>query len=151
MGSDLIDVETFSADLATVTVRGINIHPSIAKGRMTNAIRAAGRFLAELPQDGLSPETTADRQGFLHPYQLSGGVGEVKLQILLRDFQTAKLAELAETLRRAAAAVTAEFPQAKVDVQITPQYRNMAEGLPASRGRSPMPSRHWNSAAGKPS
>ena len=65
----------------------------------------------------------------MHPYQLSGGVGEVKLQILLRDFQTAKLAELAETLRRAAAAVTAEFPQAKVDVQIKPQYRNMAEGL----------------------
>ena len=38
----MVDVETFSADLAIVTVRGVNIHPSIAKGRMVNALRAAG-------------------------------------------------------------------------------------------------------------
>ena len=42
--ADEIDVETFSADLAVVTVQGVNIHPSIAKGRMTNAVRAAAAF-----------------------------------------------------------------------------------------------------------
>src|SRR5262249_17312861 len=40
-GADEIDVETFSADLAVVTIRGVNIHPSIGKGRMVNAVRAA--------------------------------------------------------------------------------------------------------------
>ena len=48
-GADMVDVETFSADLATVTVHGVNIHPSIAKGRMVNAMRAAGTFLDRLP------------------------------------------------------------------------------------------------------
>ncbi len=43
-GSGEIDVETFSADQAVVTVRGVNIHPSIAKGRMINAVRVAGRL-----------------------------------------------------------------------------------------------------------
>ena len=54
-GADTIDVETFSADLAVVTVRGVNIHPSIAKGRMVNAVRVAADFLAELPRDGCRP------------------------------------------------------------------------------------------------
>ena len=40
-GAGDIDVETFSADLAVVTVRGVNIHPSIGKGRMVNAVRGA--------------------------------------------------------------------------------------------------------------
>lgn len=127
-GRDEIDVETFSADLATITVHGVNIHPSIAKGRMINAVRVAGDFLARLPRE-LSPEATDDRQGFLHPYQATGGVAEVKLAILLRDFQTAALAEQARLLRTTAAATAAEWPGANIRVEIEPQYRNMAEGL----------------------
>ncbi|HVW38845.1 MAG TPA: peptidase T, partial [Pirellulales bacterium] len=128
-GVDLIDVETFSADLATVTVRGVNIHPSIAKGRMVNAVRVAADFLSRLPREMLSPETTADRQGFLHPYKLEGGVAQVTIAILLRDFDTARLADHAHTLRAAAQAASAAWPGSAIDVDILTQYRNMAEGL----------------------
>jgi tripeptide aminopeptidase len=124
-----IDGETFSADLAVVTITGVNIHPGLAKGSMVNAVRLAGMFLDRLPRLVLAPETTADREGFLHPYRIEGGVAEVKLRILLRDFETPRLAEKAELLRAAAQLVAAEFPRARVDVQVTPQYRNMAEGL----------------------
>ena len=124
-----IDVETFSADQAVVTVRGVNIHPSIAKGRMTNAVRAAADFVARLPRENLSPETTELRQGFLHPYEITGGVAEVKLKILLRDFDAAELEQLANRLRQTAAATMQEFPAAKIDVAIERQYRNMADGL----------------------
>jgi tripeptide aminopeptidase len=112
-----------------VTITGVNIHPGLAKDKMVNAVRLAGSFLDKLPRALLSPETTADREGFLHPYRIEGGVGEVKMRVLLRDFETAKLAEKAELLRAAAHLLSAEFPQAKVDVAVTPQYRNMAEGL----------------------
>jgi tripeptide aminopeptidase len=128
-GQGEIDAETFSADLAVVTFRGVNIHPSIAKGRMVNAVRLAGMFLDRLPRQVLSPETTADREGFLHPYRVEGGVAEVTLRVLLRDFDTARLADRAAVLRAVAATVAAEFPQAQVDVKVTPQYRNMADGL----------------------
>jgi tripeptide aminopeptidase len=124
-----IDVETFSADLALVTITGVNIHPSIGKGRMVNAVRLAGIFLDRLPRQVLSPETTDGRDGFLHPYRIEGGVAEVVMRILLRDFDTPKLAEKAELLRTAARSVTAEFPQGRIDVTVTPQYRNMADGL----------------------
>jgi tripeptide aminopeptidase len=128
-GADAIDVETFSADGAVVTIHGVNIHPSIAKGRMTNAVRAAGYFLERLPRDKLSPETTEERQGFLHPTAISGSVAEVSIRLLLRDFQTKRLAELAELLRKAGKETEAEFPKARVEVETTRQYRNMSEGL----------------------
>ena len=128
-GTGEIDVETFSADQAVVTVRGVNIHPSIGKGRMTNAVRAAADFVARLPRDCLSPETTDGREGFLHPYDVSGGVAEVKLKILLRDFDAAALVGQADRLRTTAAAVMLDFPAAKIEVSIERQYRNMSEGL----------------------
>jgi tripeptide aminopeptidase len=128
-GQGEIDVETFSADLAIVTLTGVNIHPSIAKGKMINAVRLAGLFLERLPRQTLAPETTADREGFLHPYRVEGGVAEVKLRILLRDFITAHLGEQANLLRATAQQIMAEYPRARLSVHITPQYRNMAEGL----------------------
>lgn len=128
-GCDQIDVETFSADLATVTIRGVNIHPSIAKGRMVNAVRVAAEFVAGLPRARLSPETTDERQGFLHPYEMSGGVADVIVRILLRDFDTARLGQYAGLLRQHAATIAAMFPGAAIDVAITNQYRNMAAGL----------------------
>jgi tripeptide aminopeptidase len=128
-GADAIDVETFSADAALVTIRGVNIHPSIAKGRMTNALRAAAHFIQGLPRDALAPEATEGREGFLHPYEMHGGVAEVQLKILLRDFEDEKLAELADRLRQLAAATMAAFPAATIDLAIRPQYRNMAAGL----------------------
>jgi tripeptide aminopeptidase len=128
-GTGEIDGETFSADLAVVTITGVNVHPGLAKGRMVNAVRLAGLLLDRLPRQVLSPETTEERQGFLHPYRIEGGVGEVTMRILLRDFETPRLAEKAEVLQAAARLLAAEFPQARIDVKVTPQYRNMAEGL----------------------
>src|SRR5262245_1888566 len=128
-GQGEIDVETFSADFAVVTITGVNIHPAIAKGAMVNAIRIAGQLLDRLPRLTLAPESTSDREGFLHPYRIEGGVGQVTLRILLRDFVTAKLAEKAHVIEQVAATLRAEHPKAKIDVKISPQYRNMAEGL----------------------
>lgn len=128
-GTGEIDGETFSADLAIVKVIGVNVHPGIAKGHMVNAIRLAGMLLDRLPRSCLCPETTEHREGFLHPYRIEGGVQEVTLRILLRDFDTAKLAEHAEIIRQAAHVIMAEYPQSKIEVEIKEQYRNMADGL----------------------
>ena len=128
-GAGEIDTETFSADLATVTIRGVNIHPSIGKGRMVNAVRAAAAYIDCLPKAGFSPETTDGRDGFLHPYTIDGGVATVKIKILLRDFVTAGLESKADILRKAAREVVAEIPGCQIDVQIAKQYRNMGEVL----------------------
>jgi len=128
-GQGCIENETFSADQATVTVTGYNIHPGLANGKMVNAIRLASEFVARLPWQTLSPETTCDRQPFLHPYVYEGGVAEAKIRILLRSFDSADLPKQADLLRQIAATLVAEHPKAKIDVAIKRQYRNMIEGL----------------------
>lgn len=132
-GAGEIEEETFSADKATVTVTGVNIHPALGFGRMTNAVRLLAKFVDRLPQRVLSPESTQDRQGFLHPYQIEGGVGRATCGILLRDFDTPKLDEYADLLRDIAKQIEREYPAAKVEVAITQQYRNMKDGI----GREP--------------
>jgi tripeptide aminopeptidase len=128
-GQDEIDGETFSADLAVVNITGVNIHPAIAKGKMSNAVRIAGAFLQRLPWETLSPETTEGRDGFLHPYRMDGGVASAMLRILLRDFDTDKLKDKARILEDIARQLRSEHPGAAIEVKVTPQYRNMAEGL----------------------
>jgi tripeptide aminopeptidase len=130
-GQGGLEGETFSADLATVTVSGVNIHPGYAKGRMVNALRVAARFIERMPAEGMSPETTSGREGFLHPYVIEGGVPEVKIKILLRDFETARLTDQRAILEKLAAELNQEFPKAEVRVDVIEQYRNMADGLRA--------------------
>jgi len=132
-GRGTIDAETFSADLAVVTVTGINIHPSIGKDRLVNATKILGEFLAALPADRLSPETTAGRDGFVHPYEIGGGVARATARLILRDFDTAGLAAHARLLEDIAADLRRRHPRATVEIAVTPQYRNMREGL----GREP--------------
>ena len=77
---------------------------------MTNALRVAADFLARLA--ARSAGAGGDRRPRrLHPpLEISGGVGEVKIRFLLRDFETAPLAGHAQLLRQAAEADAAEFP-----------------------------------------
>jgi tripeptide aminopeptidase len=131
MAQGEIEAETFSADKALVTIRGVNIHPSIAKGRMVNSVRLSGLFLDRLPRIMLTPESTEGRHGFIHPYRLDGNVAETQIHCILRDFVTARLGEQAELLRTIARTIEAEYPGARIEIKVEKQYRNMAEGMAA--------------------
>jgi tripeptide aminopeptidase len=128
-GQGEINAETFSADQAIVRVVGVNIHPSIGKGVMVNAVRILSEFLSRLPKARLSPETTDKRDGFIHPYHLEGGVAEASARLILRDFETPALAVQAHILESIAVALRAEHPAATIDVEIRRQYRNLRDGL----------------------
>jgi tripeptide aminopeptidase len=128
-GAGELEAENFSADGLSVKAYGQNIHPSIGKGRMVNAIRGLGWLLARLPHDRLSPETTEGREGFLHPYHLTGSVAEAEVKILLRDFDTAQLDQYAELVQTAAREVEAGLPGLRIEVTRSKQYRNMADVL----------------------
>jgi tripeptide aminopeptidase len=117
--------ETFSALEAIVTVRGIEVHPGQATGKLVNALRLAAQILTELPSQGLSPETTSDREGFIHPYELSGTAGEAQIRAILRDFDEDRLQGHAELLQRVAREVVGRDPRATLEIDLRRQYRNM--------------------------
>lgn len=128
-GQGEVDCETFSADLAVVTITGVNIHPSIGKGVLVNAVKILGEFLAALPARELSPETTSEREGFLHPYQLEGSVARATVRIILRDFETSRLDTYAALLEEIADRLRQKYPRAAIIIERHEQYRNMRDGL----------------------
>src|SRR5678810_142437 len=62
-----LEDETFSADAAKIIISGVSAHPGYAKNKLVNAIKIAGEILQALPKDEWSPETTAAKEGFVHP------------------------------------------------------------------------------------
>jgi tripeptide aminopeptidase len=128
-GAGVLDVETFSADAATVTFTGHNIHPAIAKDRMVNAVRGAADFVAALERTTCTPETTDGRNGFIHPHSISGGVGEATVELILRSFETQQLGDYANVVRDTAEQITQQTPGLSAEVHVREQYRNLREGL----------------------
>jgi tripeptide aminopeptidase len=121
-----LNKETFSADLATITVHGRNIHPGSAKNIMVNSIRAMADIVARMPKD-MAPETTEGYEPYIHPHTLEGEEAKSTLKILLRDFNTAGLAVLRKKLEAIIAEVRPLHPKAKIELDVLEQYRNMAD------------------------
>ena len=124
-----LQVETFSADSITATFHGFNTHPGFAKGKMINAIKVAADFIARLPKDGLSPETTEGYEGFVHPYMMDASVESTSVKLLVRDFETPKLQQMERLVEQLATEAVAAYPGAHVEVTVEESYRNMKEVL----------------------
>jgi tripeptide aminopeptidase len=124
-----IEDETFSADAMTFTFTGISAHPGYAKGKMVHAIKVAAHFVDLLPKDSWSPETTKDREGFVHPTSISGGLESATVSFIIRDHQTSKLAEYENRLKELAEQAISAFPGSLLEFKVVEQYRNMKEIL----------------------
>jgi tripeptide aminopeptidase len=121
-----LNKETFSANLAVITVLGRNIHPGTAKGIMVNSIRAMADIIARMPKD-VSPEATEGYEPYIHPHVVEGEEAKSTLKILLRDFRTSGLDVLKKTLEDIIAEVQPLHPKAKIELKIIEQYRNMKD------------------------
>ena len=124
-----LEDETFSADGAEITIRGVIVHPGYATDKLVNALKVAGAILDALPKNEWSPETTEKRQGFVHPTTVSGIAEKATIQFIVRDFTVAGLQQHHERLKKIAEEVTATFPGAVMEYRVVEQYRNMKEVL----------------------
>jgi tripeptide aminopeptidase len=124
-----IDVETFSADSMTITFQGFVTHPGYAKGMLVNAIKIAAAFIASLPGDRMSPETTEGREGYVHPIDVDSDVDRTSVRFIIRDFTVEGLKEKEAYLERLARDTAARWPGASVTVRVDESYRNFKEVL----------------------
>ncbi len=124
-----IERESFSADSMLVTFKGFNTHPGYAKGRMINAIKVAADFINRLPRQAQSPETTAGREGYVHPYVVHASVEQTAVKLLIRDFSTPALKAAEAQLADLAAATVRDWPGAAFSFEVEESYRNLKEVL----------------------
>ena len=121
--------ETFSADGVIINFHGVSAHPGYAKNKLVNALKVAGTFLDLLPKEEFSPETTEEREGFVHPTRIEGIAEKVKVEFIIRDFETKRL-KLHETrLEQFAKQAVGKYPGSSYEFEIKEQYRNMKEVL----------------------
>lgn len=124
-----IEDETFSADAATLTIHGVSVHPGFAKGKMQSALKIAGEVIASLPKDTLSPESTTEKQGFVHPTNMSGTVEKAEIGFIIRDHATSKLKDHVAVIEDVVKNVLRNYPGCTYTIQVQEQYRNMKEVL----------------------
>ena len=119
-----IEIETFNASAGIFTVHGINVHPGYAKGKMVNAIPIAAEIVRLIDREP-GPATTEKREGYLHPYVIEGGVEKVTLRVLLRDFDADGIRAKTVRLNEIRDQVAAQFPRARVELEVKESYKNM--------------------------
>ncbi|MBP9098858.1 MAG: peptidase T [Ferruginibacter sp.] len=121
--------ETFSADGASIIINGVIAHPGYAKDKLVNAIKIAGAVLDALPKNEWSPETTSEKQGFVHPVSISGIAEKATIGFIVRDFKTETLTAHHSRLKKIAEDVVAGYKGVTMEYIAKEQYRNMKEVL----------------------
>ena|SRR6218665_1515843 len=122
-----IEDESFSADAMTFTITGVSAHPGYAKGKMVHAAKVAAAFINALPLNEWCPESTSGREGFVHPTAITGGLEETTVSFIIRDHETAKLADHETRLENIMKEVISKFSGATYTSKVSEQYRNMKE------------------------
>jgi len=120
-----LEIETFSAKSIRVTIRGLSVHPGTAKGKLVNAVKLAAELVGSLPADRLSPETTEEREGYVHPHRVSGNAEEAIVDFIARDHDDALLEQHVELLESLVAEIAEREPRAALEVEVRDSYRNM--------------------------
>ncbi len=120
-----IEDETFCADTVEIKVTGVNVHPGYAKNKLVNSIKIAVEIIEQFPKDRMSPETTEKREGYIHPYNLSGGSEETNIKVLIRDFGEKGLKEKEEFIKNIIELTAKKYGRARIEFKVIESYRNM--------------------------
>jgi tripeptide aminopeptidase len=138
-----IEDETFNAVKLTLTFTGRSTHPGTAKGKLVNAVKLAAHFVASLPRDAISPETTEEREGYVHPQTIEGTTSSCQVVVILRDHDDDKIAEHEQLVRHLAEQAAAADPRAGLAIERKEEYRNMKHYL---RGHPRVLEAAWEAA-----
>ena len=127
-----IQYENFNAAEAIITIKGRNVHPGYAKGKMINAAQVGIQFNNLIP-DKQCPEHTSGYEGFFHLTQFTGTVEETTMKYLIRDHDRDLFEEKKQLFRSIADQLNKQYPDC-ITLQISDQYFNMREIVEIRKG-----------------
>ncbi len=120
-----LEYENFNAAAATITFKGLNVHPGSAKGKMINAMLLAMEYNSYLP--AARPDNTEGYEGFYHLVGMSGTVEEATLQYILRDHDRALFELQKSCITETAKRMCELYGEGRVTAEVRDQYYNMRE------------------------
>ncbi|MDP4090852.1 MAG: peptidase T [Bacillota bacterium] len=123
-----LEYESFNAAQAKVKIKGRNVHPGYAAGKMKNAILIANDFIGRFPADEV-PERTAGYDGFYHLNTLKAEVEEANLHYIIRDFERENFERRKQFVLKVVEDVNQKYGEGTVTVDLKDQYYNMKEKI----------------------
>ncbi|MGV4322340.1 peptidase T [Bacillus mojavensis] len=123
-----LEYESFNAAAAKITIKGNNVHPGTAKGKMINSAKISMKLNSMLPADE-APEYTEGYEGFYHLLSIQGDVEETRLNYIIRDFDKDIFQNRKETMQRIVEELQNEFGQNRIQLDMNDQYYNMREKI----------------------
>ncbi|MEK3853927.1 peptidase T [Cytobacillus sp. FSL H8-0458] len=123
-----LEYESFNAAEALITIKGRNVHPGTAKGKMINSTKIAIELNSRLPVEEV-PESTDGYEGFYHLYSMKGTIELTTVSYLIRDFdkenfnaRKAKLENIVKDLQRT-------YGNDAILLEMKDEYYNMKEKI----------------------
>ncbi len=123
-----LEYENFNAAQARVTIKGRNVHPGYAKGKMINASIVACEFATSMPADE-RPETTDGYEGFYHLCSVSSTVEEAQMNYIIRDHDRTAFERRKQFIAEVAERLNDKYGEGVVSVSLRDQYYNMLSQL----------------------
>ncbi|WP_088012600.1 peptidase T [Gottfriedia acidiceleris] len=123
-----LQYESFNAAGAQITVKGKNVHPGTAKGKMINSMKIAMEINNLLPVEE-APESTEGYEGFYHLVSIEGDVELTKMHYIIRDHDKTKFANRKETLTNIVNRLKETHGENSIILELKDQYYNMGEKI----------------------
>lgn len=120
--------ESFNAAAAKITIKGNNIHPGTAKGKMVNSLKIAMELNSKLPLEE-APEYTENYEGFYHLLSMNGDVESTKLSYIIRDFDRTSFDSRKEKLSAIVDDLRTKYGAEAIKLDLQDQYYNMREKI----------------------
>lgn len=123
-----LEYESFNAAQAKITVKGTNVHPGSAKGKMINSAKIAMELHNRLPVEE-APEFTDGYDGFYHLISIQGDVERTELRYIIRDFDKANFEARKAKLEAIVKELQGKFGEKSIILDMKDQYYNMKDKI----------------------
>lgn len=123
-----MEFETFNAAAATVSFKGVSVHPGTAKDTMINANLMAHDFINQLPR-AETPENTEKYQGFYLVTDSYGTIEDATVTLIIRDHDRDEFEAKKTYIKDVVAQMNGKFGQERVTLDMQDSYYNMREIL----------------------
>ena len=123
-----LEYENFNAASAKIIIKGRNVHPGYAKGKMKNACLIAGEFISLMPENE-TPGSTEGYEGFFHLCGIQATVEEATLSYIIRDHNQGIFNMRKQIVLDEAEKLNEKYGAGTVTPVIKDQYYNMLSQL----------------------
>lgn len=123
-----LEYESFNAAAAKITIKGTNVHPGSAKGKMVNSAKIAMELNRRLPAEE-APESTEGYEGFYHLLSINGDAEQTKLHYIIRDFDKEKFQSRKAFFEKIVNELKEIYGEERIILDLNDQYYNMREKI----------------------